>query len=284
MDEGLKKRGSGRVFFIPAHRALLLVEGWPAPFIKLNADTPVVARLFSQNLYQRFSGRQAAALFPVSRILKEQYREQIDDAIFHGGRVELEKEGLRYRLKLVYANAHLPFMTWTSGQREFTPLLLGLYHVLPPRKAKKVKEIDWIVIEEPEMGLHPQGIAVFLLLVLDLLWRGYRVVISTHSPLILDAVWAIRELRANGAKWHLLSEAFGLGRSRAVQDVMEHALERDYRVFFLRHEKGVVNSHDISHLDPSSSDDAEAEWGGLVGFSSRFADAVRKAANEAESK
>lgn len=282
--KGLKKKGRGRVFFIPAHRALLLAEGWPAPFIKLNADTPVVARLFSQNLYQRFSGRQAAALFPVSRILKEQYRIQIDEAIFHGGRVELEKTGLRYRLTLAYADAHLPFMTWTAGQREFTPLLLGLYHVLPPRKVKKVKDIDWIVIEEPEMGLHPQAIAVFMLLVLDLLWRGYRVVISTHSPLILDAVWAIRQLRSHKTRWQLLAEAFGIEKPRAVQAVMEHALTREYRVFFMHHQGGSVTSHDISGLDPGSPDNAEAEWGGLAGFSSRFADAVRTAVNESEAE
>lgn len=282
--KGLKKKDRGRVFFIPAHRALLLAEGWPAPFIKLNADTPVVARLFSQNLYQRFSGRQAAPLFPVSRILKEEYRDRIDEAIFHGGRVELEKEGLRYRLRLAYGDAHLPFMTWTAGQREFTPLLLGLYHALPPRKAKKLSDVDWIVIEEPEMGLHPQAIAVFMLLVLDLLWRGYRVVISTHSPLILDAVWAIRQLKAHSARWQLLSSAFGVGNSRAVKTVMQHALTREYRVFFMHHSGGVVNSQDISGLDPASPDSAEAEWGGLSGFSSRFADAVRQAVNESEAE
>ncbi len=183
----LKRKQEGRLFYIPAHRALLLAEGWPAPFLKLNADTPVVARLFSQNLYLRFSGRQASALFPVERILKEQYRQLIDQAVFHGGRVELDKEGLRYRLRLTFKDgADLPFMTWTAGQREFTPLLLGLYHVLPPRKLKKRAEVDWVVVEEPEMGLHPQAIAVFMLLVLDMLWRGYRVVLSTHSPLVLD--------------------------------------------------------------------------------------------------
>ena len=80
--KGLKKKRQGSVFFIPAHRALLLAEGWPAPFLKLNADTPVVARLFSQSLYQRFSGRLAAPLFPVQRILKEQYRELIDRGRF----------------------------------------------------------------------------------------------------------------------------------------------------------------------------------------------------------
>jgi hypothetical protein len=284
---GLKKKREGKVFFIPAHRALLLAEGWPAPFLKLNADTPVVARLFSQNLYQRFSGRQNSALFPVDRILKRQYRKLIDNAVFHGGRVELEKEGLRYRLRLAFRDgAQLPFMTWTTGQREFTPLLLGLYHVLPPRKAKKRAEIDWVVIEEPEMGLHPQAISVFMLLVLDLLWRGYKVVISTHSPLVLDIVWAIRRLSEHGSRWQLLCDAFAVERQASMRRVMEHALTCDYRVYFssIGKKSGRVTTRDISNLDPSSRDEAEANWGGLTGFSSRFGEAVRTAVNEAEHK
>lgn len=284
---GLKRKKLGQVFFIPAHRALLLAEGWPAPFLKLNADTPVVARLFSQNLYQRFSGRQAAELFPVERILKAQYRELIDDAIFHGGKVVLDKEGLRYRLRLTYGGGvNLPFMTWTAGQREFTPLLLGLYHVLPSRKEKRVPGLEWVIIEEPEMGLHPQAIAVFMLLVLDLLWRGYRVVISTHSPLVLDVVWAIRQIRENSGRWQLLSEAFSVTNSGAVHAVMNHALNAAYRVHYLemnlRTKK--VTSRDISNLDPGSENFGESHWGGLTGFSTRFGDAVRRSVNEKEQR
>jgi hypothetical protein len=281
----LKKKQQGKVFYIPAHRALLLADGWPAPFLKLNADTPVVARLFSQNLYQRFSGRQNSPLFPVERILKEQYRYLIDEAVFHGGRIDLQKDGLRYRLRLSYEDGvQLPFMTWTSGQREFTPLLLGLYHVLPPRKAKKRKEIDWVIIEEPEMGLHPQAITVIMLLVLDLLWRGYKVVISTHSPLVLDVVWAIRRLAEHEAKWDLLRYAFNTKRSKGMRRVLEHALKCDYRVYFLDNQilGGKVMSGDISNLDPGASDLNEAGWGGLTGFSSRFGEAVRAAVNKDE--
>jgi energy-coupling factor transporter ATP-binding protein EcfA2 len=283
--KGLKKKEQGSVFYIPAHRALLLAEGWPAPFLKLNADTPVVARLFSQNLYQRFSGRQAAPLFPVERILKEQYRNLIDDAVFHGGQVQLEKEGLRYKLQLAFQDGTaLPFMAWTAGQREFTPLLLGLYDVLPPRKVKKRAEVDWVVIEEPEMGLHPQAIAVFMLLVLDLLWRGYKVVISTHSPLVLDVVWAIRRLGEHHAYWQLLAEAFGARATPSMHPVMEHALQSDYRVYFLEIDPRSrrATTRDISGLDPDAPDDREATWGGLTGFSSRFGEAVRSAVNEAQ--
>jgi hypothetical protein len=60
------KLGNGEesVFFIPAHRAMLISDGWAAPFQKLTAETPVVARLFSQNLFDRFSARQGDKLFP----------------------------------------------------------------------------------------------------------------------------------------------------------------------------------------------------------------------------
>ncbi len=71
-------------------------------------------------------------------------------------------------------------MTWTAGQREFTPLTLGLYHLLPSVKLRKREETDWVVLEEPEMGLHPQAVTVVMLLVLELLWRGYRVVWSSR--------------------------------------------------------------------------------------------------------
>jgi hypothetical protein len=162
--------------------------------------------------------------------------------------------------------------------------LLGLYHVLPPRQLKKRPEIDWVVIEEPEMGLHPQAISVFMLLVLDLLWRGYRVVLSTHSPLVLDAVWAIRRLAELHSRWQLLCKPFGVSRLPAVRQVMEHALKSQYRVFFFQIDRatGRVTARDISGLDPGSEDEAEANWGGLTGFSSHFGEAVRAAVNEAE--
>jgi hypothetical protein len=220
--------------------------------------------------------------------LKVQYRDLIDRAIFHGGQIDLEKEGLKYRLRLSFEKGvHLPFMTWTSGQREFTPLLLGLYHLLPPRKLKKRSDVDWVVIEEPEMGLHPQGIAVCMLLVLDLLWRGYKVVISTHSPLVLDVVWAIQRIAKMRARWQLLSDAFSVGSAKDVKKVMEHALTASYRVYYLSQDgrnANRVRSHDISNLDPSAPDDREAYWGGLTGFSSRFGEAVRSAVNESNLK
>lgn len=276
---------SERVFFIPAHRSMLISDGWAAPFQKLTADTPVVARLFSQNLFDRFNKKTGDELFPLPRVLKRQYRELIDDAVFHGGTVGIER-GLQHRkrLKLTHGEMQLPFMTWTAGQREFTPLLLGLYHLLPPRKMVKVPEIEWVVIEEPEMGLHPQAITVFMLLVLDLLWRGYRVVMSTHSPLVLTAVWMLRRLQELGARWQLVCDGFGLPtkKRQPLKDVATAALAKTYKTHLLGFgDDGKVTSKDISSLDPGDEDDDVSGWGGLTGFASSFGEAVRRAVNEA---
>ncbi|MEZ4296861.1 MAG: AAA family ATPase [Polyangiaceae bacterium] len=287
----LDKRGNGteKVFFIPAHRAMLVSDGWAAPFQKLTAETPVVARLFSQNLFDLFSPTGAGQLlFPRDRVLKKQYRALIDDAVFHGGTIALEEDAHHTkRLKLAHGGAQLPFMTWTAGQREFTPLLLGLYHLLPPRTRLKQPDIDWVVIEEPEMGLHPQAVTVVMLLCLDLLWRGYRVVLSTHSPLVLTVVWMIQRLRETHARWQLLCEAFNVDPSQhsALKKVAETALDKKkvLKTHLLAFNgRGLVHSKDISQLDPGAEDDDVSGWGGLAGFSSRFGETVRRAVIEGD--
>jgi energy-coupling factor transporter ATP-binding protein EcfA2 len=279
----LSRRGSGNenLFFVPAHRSMLISDGWAAPFQKLSPDTPAVARLFSQNLFDRFNVRNQGVLFPINKRLKEKIREKIDDAVFHGGIVRIEEDQQHARrLRLVHGDMRLPFMTWTAGQREFTPLLMGLYHLLPPTQVRKRKETDWVVIEEPEMGLHPQAVTAVMLLILDLLWRGYRVVLSTHSPHVLAMLWMMRLLKAHKARWQLVCQAFDV-QTRPMKDVAKSSLEKDYRAYLLDFQPdGKVNSVEISELDPESSDERVAGWGGLTTYSSRFADAVRAAVNE----
>jgi hypothetical protein len=284
----IERRGSGveQLFFIPAHRSMLISDGWATPFQKLTAETPVVARLFSQNLFERFNAREGARLFPLERTLKKVYRELIDDAVFHGGQVGVEQNEQhtkRLRLRFSEAGAALPFMTWTAGQREFTPLLLGLYHMVPARKVRKDSDINWVVVEEPEMGLHPQAVTVFMLLVLDLLWRGYRVVLSTHSPIVLTAVWALQRLAASGASYQMVCDAFSVPKSyrTSLRGVAEAALEKSYATYVMSYTGKQVTANDISSLDPGDPNDAVSGWGGLSGFSSRFAESVRRAVNAA---
>lgn len=273
------RRGAnvGEVFYIPAQRALLLADGYPVPFKRLTQDTPAVARLFSETLFRLFDSRRGGALFPVERELKVDYREAITEAVYHGGEVRIEEVEGRYRLMLAFDDTtSLPFMTWTAGQREFTPLLFGLYHLLPPRRHTKADGIDWVVIEEPEMGLHPHALSVVMLLVLELLSRGYRVIISTHATLVLDVVFTLRTLGEQMRRAPAgLFEAFGIRKYPGTQRVLDAALGYTYKTYLFelvkRAEKDYrAISKDISALDPSSERTAEAEWGGLTGFSSKF--------------
>jgi hypothetical protein len=206
-----------RLFFVPAHRSMLISDGWAAPFQKFNAETPAVARQVSQALFDRFSGKDAGSLFPGNGRLKKEIRDQIDDAVFHGGRVGIEADAQQaMRLRLVHGDTHLPFMTWTAGQRGFTPLLLGLDPLLPGGRARKTSGTECVVIEEPEMGLPPRAATAAMLLdldldlVLDLLWRGYRVVLSTHSPHVLTLLWMMKRSREHKARGQLVCDAFAV--------------------------------------------------------------------------
>ena len=276
----LVRRGTdtGRAFFIPAQRSMLISDGWASPFQKLGEEVPVVARIFSQTLFDLFSKRGDEILFPADRRLKKEIRDQIDRAIFHSGQVSIETDRLAKRLRLTHDDMQLPYMTWTAGQREFTPLLLGLYHLLPQRGQGKQENIDWVIIEEPEMGLHPEAVAVVALLLLDLLWRGYRVVVATHSSDLLNVVWMLRELQAHHAEWQLVCEGLGLPKAGQLKKVAKSALGKQYRVNLLAFEAdGRVGSTDISTLDPNSDNEQIAGWGGLAGVASTMNEAVFRA-------
>lgn len=277
----IAKRGGDqeKVFYTPAHRAMLISEGWAAPFLRLGNNMPVVARLFSQTLFERFSQGGSRHLFPKARVLKKAYRDLIDAAVFHGGSLGIERDSQSsYRLQLRHGEASLPFMTWTAGQREFTPLLLGVYHVLPSVQQSKVPGLDWVIIEEPEMGLHPMAISAFLVLVLEMMWRGYKVILSTHSADVLNGVWMLQRLKSLKAPPQLICKGLGVEKSQAVLNVAKHALTMDFKVHALSYkDDNRVQSTDISNLDPDSQSEVEASWGGIARFAASFVDAVAEA-------
>ncbi len=277
------------VFLIPAQRVLTLHDGWPHPFMSFSVGDPYCLRTFSDDLRRQMdrglgSGK---AIFPQKGRLKEELRRLIDTGIYVGGSVKLETQGMR---KCVVLQPHpggpsLPFNAWSAGQREFTPLLLGLYWLMPPTRVLKKEHVTTVIIEEPEMGLHPQAIMSFCLLALELLHRGYKVVISTHSPVVLDVVSALRELKAVQKKMALqaLKSIFAIRRlGPPIASVLESSLKKDYRVYAFDRTDEKVTVKDISSLDPGSDDELISGWGGLSGFSGRVADVVGAALMKAE--
>ena len=272
------KRAS--VFYIPAQRVLSLTNGWPRPFSGFSSEDPFAVRDFSETfrllMDQEFV--RSDALFPKTNRLKKEYRDLLAKHVFGGFGLQVDRHGAQKRLVLQRSETSksIPYMAWSAGQREFVPLLMGLYWLLPPAKVNRRAEIKWVIIEEPEMGLHPNAISVVLLLVLELLWRGYRVCLSSHSPHVLDVVWALRIIAEHGADANRLLEVFDARKTDPMKAVAKEALIKTAKVHYVT-QNGYTK--DISKLDPGSAEWEEAGWGGLSEFSGRVADVVAAAVN-----
>jgi hypothetical protein len=265
-----------RLFYIPAHRTLSVAEGWPTGFRSYKPDTPFVVRDFSEQLLELLTtkrgterGVEGDVVFPQKRRLKQQFRDLIDDAVFHGGRLQLLSDGPRRQFKLVYPEASIAYMAWTAGQREFIPLLLGIYHLVPLGAHRRVEPVEWIVIEEPEMGLHTKAVQAVMLLVLELMDRGYRVAMSTHSLSIVELVWALRQLKSAESGARHLKDLFDLDARWDVDRLARRTLQKEHRVYYFDYRRDRVVARDISALDPGAEDLGESSWGQLLRQSAR---------------
>ena len=177
-------------------------------------------------------------------------------------------------------------MVWSAGQREFIPLLMGLYWLLPASKTPTRGQIEWVAIEEPEMGLHPLAISATLVLVMDLLKRGYRVCVSTHTPHVLDVVWGIKRIqkymrnpgKPDNIDCNFFLDLFSLPHTN-LGGWARQVLEKEIKVYYFNQDD--YTTEDISELDPASENGNEAGWGGLTGFSGQIAEVVSKVVRRA---
>ena len=289
-EKDLYKTGSARkekLFLIPAQRVLTLKNGWPRNFGDYESTDPYVVKNFSEQmrlLMEAGIGKGDAPIFPQTRRMKQVLREKLNATIFNGAEIKLDKTGFRKRIVLDVDAHKLPFMVWSAGQREFMPLLLGLYWLLPSSKTSKKEHIDIVVIEEAEMGLHPRAISSLVLIFLELLHRGYKVVLSTHSPVLLDVVWAIKTIQKHRVDPSLLLKLFDLEPTKEMQELCEDIVKNKVfnSYFFDKDETNKVKTVDISSLDPGDENSIVAEWGGLIEFSSKANDIVAEAVSSTE--
>ncbi len=204
----------------------------------------------------------------------------LERSLFANFRLRVDKVGAQRRLVLGAEDHPLPFMVWSAGQREFVPLLLGLYWLMPPAKVARRGTIEWVVLEELEMGLHPRAISVLLLMVLELVARGYRVCLSTHSPQVLETVWALRHLKENRASPRDLLGIFEASDTTPMRKLAENVMAKNVKVYYFDPAEG--RTKDISGLEPESEEAGEGGWGGLTEFSGRANVAVARAVANAD--
>jgi len=280
-----RKKKDEKLFFIPAQRVMSVRDGLTRPFTDYRSGDPFVLREFSEQLHRMMQSEfgQRRELFPQTKRLKSELRELIEEHIFGGFKLQADSESFQRRITLNKNHNHagkgknLPYLVWSAGQREFVPLLLGFYWLMPPARISRRNTLEWVVIEELEMGLHPDAITAVLALVLELLHRGYRVCLSTHSPHVLDVVWALSLIQRNQGDVQDALDLFGLRRSTVTLPLARTALMLQARAYAFGRDGRV---RDISTLDPASEDIWEAGWGGLTGFSAKVGDIVARVVSQ----
>ena len=281
LDDVYEPSFEDRIFFVPAQRVMTLENGWPRSFSSFDIGDPYVVRKFSESLrliMQTSFFRASNDIFPNHNFITKDLYKEINKSIFHGASVELKVTGMRKRIHINIDGISLPFMAWSAGQREFMPLLLSFYWLT---STKNKTDIEWVVIEEPEMGLHPQAILSVILMCLELLSQGYKLIISTHSPVLLEAVWVIRFLKTENPDVKYLYQLFNLEASESMTALFENILKnKAFSTYYFDQQKDGVYVKDISSLDPGDLDEAIADWGGLTSFSSRASEVVSQAVQE----
>ena len=277
-----------KLFYIPAQRVVTMSQGWPKSFGSFDIGDPFVLKQFSESIRvlmekETISGdSQHSNVFPKPNRIKEPLRKILDESIFHGAKVESDNTSLKRRFLLRVGESRLPFMTWSAGQKEFMPLLLSLYYLMPASKVKLKNDIKIVIIEEPEMGLHPKAIQALMVVFLELIARGYKLIISTHSPVLLELLWAMNYVKGLNGTPADLFELFSLEKNSSMTTTFNTVIkDKSFATYFFEQNNEGVVVKDISSLDAGSEDNAISNWGGLTDFSSKAGDVISKlVANE----
>jgi len=272
------KNAKHSVFYIPAQRVMTFENEWPRRFTGYTSATPFATREFSESLFlylDRAYAKTEGKLFPHPKSLKAVFKKSLNSSIYKG-EVFLDKSpGSKKRLVLKPegSDSVIPMGAWSAGQREFTPLLLGLYKLIPGAAIGKDADIGTVIIEEPEMGLHPRAISDFMFMVMELMYRGYQVVLSTHSPNILEILWAYSVLKRRQDGEDAFCTLFAATKKNELGNLPAVCLGKSMNVYYFKPGMKGTESVDISGLSPWASVD-EAGWGGLTEQSERLSGIV----------
>ncbi len=269
------------VFYVPAQRILGIADGRPKNFMEFDGSAPFVLKNFSETLrvFIQSGLGNPDVIFPMQNRLEGTVKKSIDESVFHGAKVIIDQTSGQRKMKLSVNNVSLPFMTWSAGQKEFMPLLLAMYCLSgPPISVINKEDYKWVIIEEPEMGLHPRAIQTVILEILELIQAGYKVIVSTHSPTLLEFAWVFESLKNLPAEDlnNALCELFDIDKSCAETHVLNGLQEKKLKTYFFSSDGDGVISTDISSLDVENENPLIAEWGGLAAFSGKASEVVGK--------
>lgn len=266
-----------KVFYIPAQRIFSISDGRPKAFSEFDPTTPYVLRQFSEILrvFMSIGLGGNTTLYPINTRLKALQKKSFNNSIFHGGKVEMENDNGQRKMRLKVDGMDMPFMTWSAGQKEFMPLLMGFYCVSgPPMHLLNKDQYNSIIIEEPEMGLHPQAIMAVLLEILQLVQMGKKVIVSTHSTVPLEFVWAFNILKKSTKKDRETAMLRLFDETVEGPGMLSGILKKSIRTYAFVRKEDKVTSQDISSLDALDEREEVSEWGGLSSFATKASELV----------
>ena len=269
------------VFYVPAQRILSISDGRPKNFMEYDISSPYVLRNFSEILRLFFQNEigENPTIFPLPNRLKKRLKKSFNETIFHGGHVVIDETSGQKKMRMQVGDVSLPFMTWSAGQKEFMPLLMATYCLTGPViKTINRDQYKYVIIEEPEMGLHPKAIQAVIVQMLEFINSGYKVIVSTHSSVLLEFAWAYQIIRQlpDALRIEALCELFGVSPSTTVTKIFQGLSDKELKTYYFSHTQVGVKSVDISALDVMSDSVEESEWGGLSQFATKASDVVSK--------
>ena len=274
------------LFYIPAQRIISISDGRPKNFMEYDASTPFVLRQFSETLriFFQYGLSGSKVVFPIGTRLKSGVKKSFQNSIFHNGKVTIDDTSGQKKMQLSVDNMNIPFMAWSAGQKEFMPLLMAFYCLSgPPQNVLDRNQYRYVVLEEPEMGLHPRAIQSILLQTIELIQNGYKVLLSTHSQVLLEFAWAFNVIKNSNAtdqqKEKLLLRLFGVENYDSIISMMNGIFKKSISTYYFNNTREGVCSIDISSLDVTSDDIDISDWGGLSQFSDKTSEIVSRVIN-----
>jgi hypothetical protein len=109
------------------------------------------------------------------------------------GKLHFEDSGLQKELLFQpNENSKIEMPIVSSMVKELAPLVLALRYVIKPN--------EWLIIDEPEMNLHPSAQVQLIEFLAMLVNAGLPILITTHSPYIVDHIANLMQAAKNEDK------------------------------------------------------------------------------------
>ncbi|RLA70318.1 MAG: hypothetical protein DRG24_07080 [Epsilonproteobacteria bacterium] len=111
---------------------------------------------------------------------------KIEREIFLNGRVSIRNPKSQdmptYEYVLKEQKTALDLIAASSAVAELSPLILYLRHIIVYEKD------NFLIIDEPELSLHPEAQAKLVSILVEAVNQGLKLILVTHSPYIIEAL------------------------------------------------------------------------------------------------